>query len=134
MPCDWPVFVARMVVAHRLGETPRLFEIVVRPAFELTQRVLGKEMRPAPGRGDFPCGSLRAILAEFERMRIAGLRVRAADTLIARWLVLMHQRQWALNWPALPQKDLTHGTRGAPASHRPPIRLDGDAPCHSIFA
>jgi hypothetical protein len=83
IPRDWPVFVARSVVAHRLGQTSGLFEIVVRPAFELAQRVLGKEIWPAAIRGDFPRRRLRAVLAEFEGMGVAGLCVGAADTLIA---------------------------------------------------
>src|SRR6187200_1408693 len=128
MPCDWPVFVARSVVAHRLGQTSGLFEIVIRPAFELAQRVPSEEVRPAAIRGDFPCGGLRAILAEFEGMGIAGLRVRAADTLIACRLILMQQRQRTFNWPALPQKDLAYCPRRAPTSHRAPIGFDRDAP------
>ncbi|GEM_PF-2105312 len=92
-PADAHVLVGGGVIAQRRGETPGVFEVVIVPRAEFRHRVKLEELRCHALRGEIPRGCLRAAFAEFEGVRIGGLRPRAAHAREAFRFVLLEQHR-----------------------------------------
>ena len=92
LPGAGHIAVARGVVTQRMGEAALLFEVVVGPAPQLAHGMAGEEVGRAAMGGQFPQGRLRAVLAEFEGVRMFRLAPGTARTHEAAGLVLLAQR------------------------------------------
>ena len=80
VPADRQVAVAVSVVAHRVGQTARGLEFVIRPGPQLCQGVVGKEVGPGAALVQLPQGGADAGFADFQRVRFLGLGPGAGRT------------------------------------------------------
>ena len=78
------VAVGSRVIAHRMGQPPDHFELVVAPACKLGDGVRGKEFRRAALGRRFPGDRLAAVLAELERRGVFRVGPGAARAVEAR--------------------------------------------------
>ena len=82
------VLAARRVVAQRVGQSSGLLKVVIVPAQEFGDGVLGEEVRRAAMGCQFPGDRLHAVLAVLERQRTRRLYPSAAIALVAVDLVV----------------------------------------------
>ena len=91
LPFAGNVVVGRGVVAHRMGQAALLLQIVIVPAAQFADGVLGEEVRGAAPAGQFPQRGLGAVLAKLEGMIIGRLGPGAGYAHEALGLVLPPQ-------------------------------------------
>jgi hypothetical protein len=74
-----------------MGQSAGFLEIVIRPVLELSEPMLGEEIRPSAPAGYLPSGRLGAFLAKLEGMGVSWLGPGTADARKAVELVLPQQ-------------------------------------------
>src|SRR5579883_1245277 len=119
------VFVACVVVAHRMRQATRLFQVVVAPVTQFGNRVLREKLRRDAQRGQFPRAGLGAVLTKFEGEWMLRLRPRAGDAGETTRLVLPPQLlDRRRNRHLLALQYLRHRLHRTPAARRTLVRLD----------
>src|SRR5215217_5275614 len=123
-PGDRDIGVRCSIPAHGMGEASCLFESVIAPRSQFSERMLGKELWRVTRIRQFPSRSLGAVLAILERMRLSGLGPCATDARKAVRLVLLQQHQIAADQAPLLRQNAFNRFDRAPAARRASIGLD----------
>ena len=124
-PRDLFVLVGFGVPPHRVGQPPRLLQIVVEPGLKLRQGVLVEEGLVGAVLGGLPGGGLDAVLAHLQRVRLGRFAPGAGHAHVAVVLVLTQHRLRTADRQLLAHQDLGDRFRRAVAAGRALVSLDG---------
>ena len=132
-PVDRLIPVRFGIVAQRMGQPALVLQLMVTPALQFLDRMLGEKVGARALCGGLPGDGLGAVLAIFGGMRSLGIGPGAAWTIKASRLVHVQQRAVALDQDLLPRELAFGGVERSPSPCR--CLLRGVLACvhHSRF-
>ncbi len=116
VPFDGFILIGRSVVTHRMGQATGIFQIVIRPATKLGNRMFAEKGRRRAPVGCLPGDSLHAVLAKLKRRAMFRITPGATGAIEPVRLVCLEKRARAGEWSAAGEQLLAAAFQCTPST------------------